>query len=330
MALPAISTILVHVGCDLVGDGLMKLPFVRTLRTAFPSARITWLAGNGTSVFAGSLAPLVAGLLDEVVMQEVGTFVARCRTAGQRFDLVIDTQRGLPTTLRLRRIPHHRFISPSLGFLLSGSRPAGWRRKSSSLAQQLLDLAALAAGQSVTPADPIARLRLPVDIDTEVGRLLPAGATYVGLAPGAGGRHKCWPLESYLELGHRVATAGHVPVMILGPAEAEWIPEVRSGLPAARLPLQETPICSPLLTIGLGSLMAAAVANDSGTGHMLAASDVPLVSLFGPTPPAKFAPATRRLVVLRAQDFGSGHMAAIPVGAVWDAVAGLLAGRKSP
>lgn len=330
MALPAIRTILVYVGCDLVGDGLMKLPFVRSLRAAFPNARITWLAGNGASVYAGSLAPLVAGLLDEVVMQGVGSFTAHCRTTQQRFDLVIDTQRGLPTSLKLRRIPHHRFISPCLGFLLSSSRPRGGRRKSSSLAQQLLDLVALAAGQPAILAAKMAPLRLPTDIDAEVGRLLPPGATYVGLAPGAGGRHKCWPLESYLELGHRVAAAGHVPVVILGPAEAEWIPAVHSGLPVARLPLQETSISSPLLTIGLGKRMAAAVANDSGTGHMLAASDSALVSLFGPTPPAKFAPTASRLVVLRAQDFGSDHMAAIPVSAVWDAVAGLLAGYKGP
>lgn len=328
MALPAITTILVYVGCDLVGDGLMKLPFVRALRATFPNARITWLAGNGTSVYAGSLAPLVTGLLDEVVMQGVGSFAARCRAARQYFDLVIDTQRGLPTALKLRRIPHGRFISPCLGFLLSSSRPRGRRRKSPSLAQQLLDLAALAAGPTVIPATSMAPLRLPADIDAEVGRLLPPGATYVGLAPGAGGRHKCWPLESYLELGHRIAAAGHVPVVILGPAEAEWIPVVQSGLPAARLPLQDTSISSPLLTIGLGKRMAAAVANDSGAGHMLAASDVALVSLFGPTPPAKFAPTASRLVVLRAQDFGADLMAAIPVGAVWDAVAGLLAGHE--
>jgi ADP-heptose:LPS heptosyltransferase len=328
MASPAITSILVYVGCDLVGDGLMKLPFVRALRAAFPNTRITWLAGSGASVFAGSLAPLVTGLLDEVMMKDVGAFAAGCRSAHQRFDLIIDTQRGIPTALKLRRIPHRRFISPCLGFLLSDVRPGGRYRKSASLARQLLDLVELAAGQSIvlTAATPLC---LPPDIKAEVARLLPPAATYVGLAPGAGGRHKCWPLENYLELGCRIAAAGHVPVVFLGPAEAEWIPAVRSGLPAARLPLQETSHSSPLLTIALGKRLAAAVANDSGAGHMLAAADVPLVSLFGPTPSAKFAPTTSRLIVIRAQDFGSDRMDAIPAPAVWDAVAGLLAGEKS-
>ena len=40
------ATICVYVGLDLVGDGLMKLPFLRALRAAYPQARITWLAGK--------------------------------------------------------------------------------------------------------------------------------------------------------------------------------------------------------------------------------------------------------------------------------------------
>src|SRR4029077_14023984 len=39
--------ILVYSGLELLGDGVMKLPFVRALRRCFPTARITWLAGKG-------------------------------------------------------------------------------------------------------------------------------------------------------------------------------------------------------------------------------------------------------------------------------------------
>ena len=50
---------------------------------------------------------------------------------------------------------------------------------------------------------------------------------------------------------------------------------------------------------------------------MLAAADTPLVSLFGPTSPEKFAPYTSRGVIVTAQQFGSGDtMAAIPLQAV--------------
>ncbi|HEY9568001.1 MAG TPA: glycosyltransferase family 9 protein, partial [Thalassobaculum sp.] len=81
---------------------------------------------------------------------------------------------------------------------------------------------------------------------------------------------------------------------------------------------------SPLLTIALAGRLAAGVANDSGGGHMLAAADVPLLSLFGPTPPAKFAPFVSRGAVLRAQDFGGTGMTGIPVDAVEAALEPLL------
>ena len=103
-----VRSILVYVGLDLLGDGLIKLPFVRALRSAFPQAHITWLAGKGHSVFAGPLAPLVADLIDEVVdnagigdrpSQLLADPLAGSVLAGRHFDLVIDSQRRLPDHL---------------------------------------------------------------------------------------------------------------------------------------------------------------------------------------------------------------------------------------
>ena len=45
-----VNSVLVYVGLDRIGDSLLKLPFVRGLRDAYPSAHITWLAGKDTSV----------------------------------------------------------------------------------------------------------------------------------------------------------------------------------------------------------------------------------------------------------------------------------------
>ncbi|WP_245651138.1 glycosyltransferase family 9 protein [Paramagnetospirillum marisnigri] len=307
-------------GLDAVGDGLIKLPFLRSLRAAFPQARITWMAGKGHTVFAGILAPLVAGLVDEVLDDAgIGSRVSELFAnplPSRRFDLIIDTQRRLLTTLILRRIRHGRFISAAAGFRLSAARPADHRRPAS-LAKQmtvLLDLAAPHRPRDMAP--------LPHDagVEAEADRLLPAGPCYVGLAPGAGGKHKCWPLERFCELGNTLARRGMTPVVLLGPAEADWIEPVRRLLPGALLPLQEAAAPSPMLTIALARRMACALANDSGTGHMLACGDIPLVSLFGPTPPEKFAPNAQRLTVVRAQDYGGSDMATIPVAAVERAI----------
>jgi ADP-heptose:LPS heptosyltransferase len=331
---PAPASILVYVGLDAVGDGLLKLPFVRALRSAFPAARITWMAGKGHTVFAGSLAPVVAGLLDEVlddanVGSRVAELLGRRPLADRSFDLVIDTQRRLLTTLIVRRIRHRRFISGAADFRLSDARPPkGWQRPAA-MSGQLLALVELASG---APAQADAPLPRDADCERLADGLLPPGPVYVGLAPGAGGRHKCWPLGHYLELARRQQALGRIPVFLLGPNETPWADEIRAALPHALLPLQGLPATPPQLTISLGRRLAAAVANDSGTGHMLAAADAPLVSLFGPTPPEKFAPATRRLAVVRAQDFGAEAMDAIPVEAVAGALEGLIgeSGAASP
>lgn len=314
-------TILVYVGRDLMGDGLIKLPFVRALRAAFPAAKITWLAGIGETVYAGPLSPLVAGLIDEIIQdvgigQRAGELLHRPLT-GRRFDLIIDTQRRILTTLILKRIEHRRFLSPAANYLLSGVKPDGRDKKPPALIRQLLDLVELASGRVTAPHTAPA---LPTPARESARALLPDGATYIGLAPGAGGRHKCWPLASFIAAAGQVRDRGHVPVFILGPAEADWVDRLRTAVPAAKFPLQEARSADPLLTLAIAERLAVAVANDSGGGHLLAAGGVALVSLFGPSSPAKFAPLATRLTVITAQEFGGAEMAAIPVDAVMTAV----------
>jgi ADP-heptose:LPS heptosyltransferase len=70
--------------------------------------------------------------------------------------------------------------------------------------------------------------------------------------------------------------------------------------------------------------MAAAVSNDSGGGHLVAAGGVPLVSLWGPTVMEKAPPQTPTLITVLAREFGSTEMEAIPVDAVDAATESLL------
>lgn len=332
------ESVLIYVGSDSVGDGLVKLPFARALRNAFPDARITWLAGKGTSAYAHGLAPLVRDLIDEVVEEaSIGRHwselarpaLGSTPLAGRRFDLVIDTQRRVGTTLLLKRIPHRRFVSGAGGYRLSDVQPPPPRRKAPSLARRLLDLLELASGR---PADIAGMPPVDPQLDALAARLLPEGSSYVGLAPGAAGEHKRWPLDRYLQLATAQLAAGRVPVVFLGPEEGSWALPVREALPQAVLPLQSEAVAplgpTPLITIALARRLAVAVANDAGVGHMLAAAGCPLVSLFGPTAPEKSAPLAGRARVLRAQDFegsaGGEAMESIPLDAVRKAVEALL------
>ncbi len=325
---PPPATVLVYVGLDLVGDGVMKLPFLASVRRCFPAARVTWLAGEGKTVYADSLAPLVEGLIDEVI-EEAGVGgsawqLLRRPLAGRRFDLILDTQRRVLTSCIVKRIAHRRFISAAAGWRLSDATPPDGPAKRASMIGQMLSLLDAATGRRVPPS-PLPALD-PAWLTTARQRL-PDQGRYVGLAPGAGGRHKCWPLERFIALAGDLAGAGWQPVLLLGPAERDWEEQIRAALPTALLPLTDQ---DPLpLTIALATRLQAAVANDSGTGHLLAAAGIPLLSLFGPTAPEKFAPATVRLTIITAQQHGGSAMDAIPLAAVREALLELLPASAS-
>ncbi|MBI4968729.1 MAG: glycosyltransferase family 9 protein [Rhodospirillales bacterium] len=321
-------TILVYVGLDRVGDSLLKLPFVRGLRQAFPEAHITWVAGKDTSVYATVMAPVVRGLIDEVIERAgIGLDpleLLRRPLGGRRFDLVIDSQRVALASLALLRIPCRWRISPFARFLFSTVKPAKTYRFPKTMLRQMLDLLELASGQSFPSP---AFIALPIDEaqDKDAAGLLPPGPLYIGIAPGAGGLPKCWPLERFAQLANAQRDKGRVPVFLLGPAEIDWQTKLEALAQGALFPLQAPGVrerhgFSPLFTVALGRRLAAAIANDSGVGHMLAATGRPLVSLFGPTSPAKFTPMTDRLVLVTAQSFGGREMERIPLHAALEAL----------
>jgi ADP-heptose:LPS heptosyltransferase len=147
-------------------------------------------------------------------------------------------------------------------------------------------------------------------------RLLP-GESYMMLAPGAGGADKRWPLENFLDLARRLVSRGWVPVFALGPGEEELEPAIAPEVPEAVFPLQaarsEERAHEPFLTMALAQRCYAAVANDSGNAHIVAAAGAPLLVLFGRTNADKFAPRGDHVKVLQARQFGGSAIQDIPL-----------------
>jgi ADP-heptose:LPS heptosyltransferase len=327
-------SILVYVTSDAdnaLGENVLKLPLLLALATAFPGARIAWVPGtSGAFYLRDHLAPLVDGRIAEFVTDlDVPTDPRAALFAALRhghpilsrqFDLIVDAQRYFGRTLFLRRIPHRRFISGTWRYALSNAAPPrGVPRRPPRLVDKLLGLAAAAAGRPVAVPNPIP---LPAALRARAAQLLPPGPCYVGLSPGAGNKEtgKCWPLAGFVALARRQAERGRVPVFLLGPEEGEWHALLRETVPQALFPEQQPPGAGPSLTAALGELLGAAVANCSGSGHLLAAGGAPMVSLYGPTRPEKYAPFSRALICLKAQDYGSDRIDAIPLDAVSAAV----------
>jgi len=321
------KTVLIYVGLDLVGDGLMKLPFVRAMRDVFPATRITWLAGKGASAYNGILSPLVSDLLDEVIDNaNIGSKFSELfsRPLKERqFDLIIDTQRRILTTLIIRRIPHLVFISGSANFLLSSRSPKKGYKKPKSMIQQMLNLLELATGKAPSISKP---LKINDKYLNTALNFLPPGPRYIGLSPGAGGKHKCWPLENFIQLAKRLKSKSFKIVFLLGPEEKQMYLLLKQKLPDAFFPEQEKHRMEngPLYSMAVSRRLSAAVSNDSGNMHMIAASGIPLLVLYGPTSPEKFSPFQRKTETICAEDFGGTEMERIPIESVQKKLTQLL------
>ncbi len=332
-----VRSILVYVGGDRVGDALMKLPFVKALREQWPDARLTWLCGYDKSAFGGVLSDVATGLIDEIIddakvpQQWSERFKPwpepeRLFDAGP-YDLIIDTQRQARVTLNLKRLPHRRFVSGAVGFLFSDVKPPAGYCKPAMLSLQILNLGRLAMGKPVSADAPLPPPIIPPDEQVAAAtQWLPDGERWVGIVPGAGGAEKRWPFDRLTGLANALSAQGLRPVFVMGPEEAEIADALKAAAPDALLPTAANPPYSdlPSFVMALGARLSVAVAADCGIGHMLAAANTPMVSLFGPTTPGKFAPLTPRLEIIRAQTWGRETMDAIPQDAVEAAVLRIL------
>lgn len=246
-----------------LGDALLAAPLLRALRRAHPAAALA---------FAGVREH--ADLLVALGLAEVAWSSEDLHAAARRGD-------------RARHACAHAFVDdPALGSALpDGARVVAYApqpRDERPLPLQLADACGLA-------------LQWPDDA-VLAAPALRARSTGVVLAPGSGGRAKCWPRERWLQLAARCAAAGDDVVVLVGPVEQERDDPRRWPWPDA---------CDFLVAPALPELAARLgrtsgfVGNDSGTTHLAAMVGTPTVALFGPTDPAVWAPTGPRVVVCR-------------------------------
>ena len=335
---PSPESVLIYSCGETIGDGLFKLPFLQDCRARFSTAHITWLAGTGPTTYASVLAPAVHTLVDEVI-EHGGVGLSgweiispRAPLGGRRFDLVVDTQRNVARSLAVRRIRHRVYVSGTADFLLSDRKPPKGFVRPKALNPQLSALLDLVSDRPAGAKEP-----QPVDVTDAyrdlAAELLPSGPVYVGISPGAGDGTKIWPLDRFLQIARDQAAAGRTPVMFLGPEERDLLGTVAAAVPEAIFPEWNRAdgrqnLKGPSLVIALAGRLDAAVANDSGTGHMLAIGGAPLVSLFSKHDPEKYAPAARRLEIVDSKTYGGEDPDLIPISAVTNALDRLLATER--
>jgi heptosyltransferase II len=275
-----------------LGDVVLATPLLHALRAAFPEAGIDWLVHE-------AFAPL---LMSEPGLKVIPWKSGDRGLAGQlrsaRYDWVIDLQNKPKTALLRARLGagrvvvlRKRTVAQSIASLVGLERP---QRGPHAVDACLSVVERL----GVAAVDRQPRIHLSDAGRAEVAGLLARRRSKIlwGLAPATRWATKRWPPARFSELAASAAAAGADILLLGGPADRAALDEVGRTLGPALI--GDTVGCS---VAGLAAAIAACnlvVSNDSGPAHLAAALGRPLVVLFGPTSPTRWAPTGAAVRVL--------------------------------
>jgi heptosyltransferase-2 len=282
------DTILVR-ATNWVGDAVMSLPALRTLRQRFPKARISILA-----------KPWVADLYrresfcEELIPYTASTLFEKCTIARElrkhRFETAILLQNAFEAAAiaYLAGIPERiGYARDGRGFLLTRAIPVPRRgeipRHESFYYLELLRRAGIV---NELPQNDLIRLEgAPAAraAGLERCRQLGLGDVVIGVSPGAAyGTAKRWLPERFAESANQVAGELGATVAIFGSkAERDLCESVAASIAG---PVKnfagETTLAE---FIDLAAACRVYLTNDSGAMHIASALGVPTVAVFGAT-----------------------------------------------
>jgi ADP-heptose:LPS heptosyltransferase len=308
-----------------LGDGLMVCPLIWAVAKRYPGHPIWWLAACSIRL-VGQVSALMPERVERIVELPRARYqpleiIAALRKL-PRFHRVFDVRS------RFGDIALARLVLKSGGFRISTSLTSLKRPKA--IVDRSWSTIERDAGQKLdwqqAAADGFA---LPPEIVQAAAIALPPGPNYVAIVL-TRRPHKAWPMPLNLELGRALLEDGLTPVFFSGPDERADIDLIRAQLPEAkiapaRLPGDAESVFRLDLAAASARRMSVGVSPDTGLGHLLGVSLVPVVSLFGPGNPARWAPmATRNIVIAAPEVNGARRMETIDVPRVLAAVQSLL------
>lgn len=331
-----------------IGDLLFTTPALRTLRRAYPDARIDMLV-NEHIIDTLRYNPNLSGLIG---MDEDGyhknprhflEFMGSVRRG--RYDMVINLHGSARSSLvtllsgarrrcglvskRFEWTYHRAVIQRTdvhrVDSYLEVMRELGIWDPAPSTLRQAQDAPGMEMWTDEASQD------RAEEMWSEAGL---SGEKIVGLSPGASVAVKRWKAECWAELADGLSQAGLRPVLFGGKKEMGLVDEILSRTKttpvsfAGKLSLPELAAMSGKCSVF--------VSCDSGPMHVAVSQGVPIVGLYGPTLPLHFGPyrvphvvctARDQCVKCRTRDKNDVHtcLANVPVSAALEGVKQLLA-----
>ncbi|MGR9087791.1 MAG: putative lipopolysaccharide heptosyltransferase III [Gammaproteobacteria bacterium] len=276
-----------------LGDVLLATPLVHSLKQAYPDARIDILVFRST-------AEMLEGNpdIDHVISIPNRSGLADLRyllpRLFRRYDLAISVQSGdRPFIYSLLAAPVRIAIVPPKG-------ATGWWKRffiqgfvehDNENTHTVLQNLKLLKPLDIPPCFTL----IPPDIDNptrfaEKFPYLNDGTRYAILHPHPQWTYKRWTMEGWIDVGRHLHRSGLRLVLTGGPAreELDYVANVQRELPEDTVNLAGLVSLAELARIIAGAQCF--IGPDTGITHLASAVRVPVIALFGPTNPVKWAP----------------------------------------
>jgi ADP-heptose:LPS heptosyltransferase len=276
----------------------MTLPALADLRAFAPGAEIDLVVGSWNGDLARAIDPVTrvqcldaAWLARESEGQGVLPLIAAARRwRGARYDLAINFEPDIRGNLMLSAsgaawIAGYR--SAGGGPLLDVALDYDTTAHTSDNARRLV----AATFGSAVPAEQPPTLVVPSEAHENASRLLmDAGQPLIGMHVSGGRAIKQWPVERFADVARRLVEHSGATIVLSGAAaDRPLVETVKSAVP--RRNLVDVAGHIDLLTLaGVTERLDLLVTGDTGPMHLAVAVGTPVVAVFGPSDPARYAP----------------------------------------
>lgn len=307
--------ILIYSFNDKIGDGLQKITFLQTLKKIFPESQITYTTTN-TTTLKNQLSPLANPLIDEFIeYNQINSSILNLFNKNKifkelYFDLIIDLQKVVIRTLKLKQIKHKFFFSAAANFLFSDYKNKNnLEFKNLYIEQFYFNILELISNQKF---DKIPNIQVPayditnIPINSDIKR-------NIGIAPGAGDNDRRWPFSNYLEIANMLRDKGYKIYFFIGPDEKNLLEECLNNNFDCPEWLNGEQISKDIrFTMNLAKKMSCLLTNDGGTSWMFQFAGVKTLKIFGLTDAKKFSrPGFSQSISI--QDYGYKSINDFPV-----------------
>lgn len=255
-----------------IGDVLMTTPVMEALHRKYPQAVFDIVADRRSSELFTHCPYRQAVIHRDKDRGWRGSVALVTRLRAIRYDLIVDLRTdGLSLLLR-----GHRRLTRR------GSRPAGPHAVER-------HMGVIMQREHLTAIPPVRTWLSPAEhaLAQATVASLP-GTRWLALGPGARWAPKCWPAVKFSELTHHLQHLFDA-ILLLGNADdRDTCQRV-----AANLPLPHVDLAGKTGLLQAAAVLQQAqvfVGNDSGLGHLAAASGTPTVTVFGPGDPERYHP----------------------------------------